>query len=102
MSKKKRKIVINVDYGGFGLSDKALARLTELKGTYFDIYNIKEIERHDPDLVKVVEELGKESWGRWSQLKIVKIDADDKYIIVDYDGAETLELASEFLKKDWK
>ena len=40
-----------------------------------------DIDRDDPILVQVVEELGKESWGYCSELKIVEIPENIKYYI---------------------
>ena len=47
------------------------------------------LERHDPDLVAVVEALGKEVNGTFSDLAIEEIDGD-KYNIEEYDGRETV------------
>lgn len=80
------KIVINDDWGGFGLSDKAVERLYSL-GMIVPVS--QEVKRHDPRLVKVVEELGEEANGQFANLSIVEID-DDSYFIVDYDGLETV------------
>lgn len=47
------------------------------------------LERHDPDLVSVVEALGKEVNDTFSSLAIEEIDGDE-YIIDEYDGRETV------------
>lgn len=50
-----------------------------------------EIEsRDDPDLVKVVEELGDAAGGRFSQLEVVEIPDDVEFVIDEYDGLETI------------
>ena len=56
------------------------------------IFNAKEIERNDKDLVQALETLGvKQCNTRFSSLKIVKLPKDiTEYEITDYDGAETL------------
>lgn len=46
------------------------------------------IERSDPVLVQVVEELGKEAGGRCASLKVVEIPDDVKWHIAEYDGSE--------------
>jgi len=103
------KVVINTDFGGFGLSNKAICRYLELSGieyqtkvekynTYFyhkgfvgnDSYIIDEykFERNDIFLVKTVEELAEEANSAYSSLKVVEIPDDIKYTIEDYDGRE--------------
>ena len=47
------------------------------------------LKRHDPDLVAVVEALGKEANSTFSELAIAEID-EDKYFIDEYDGMETV------------
>ena len=47
------------------------------------------LKRHDHDLVAVVEALGKEASGTFSELAIAEID-EDKYFIDEYDGRETV------------
>ena len=47
------------------------------------------LKRHDPDLVAVVEALGKEASSTFSELAIAEID-EDKYFIDEYDGMEAV------------
>jgi len=47
------------------------------------------IERHDPDLVAIVEELGEKADGYSSRLKVIDI-GDEKYHINNYDGVESV------------
>ena len=47
------------------------------------------LKRHDPDLVAVVEALGKEVNGTFSDLAIEEIEGD-LYNIDEYDGKETV------------
>ena len=56
----------------------------------FDKYVIShnDIERNCPILLKVVEELGKEANGRFSDLKIVEIPDGVDWEIKEYDGWE--------------
>ena len=59
-----------------------------------------EIERHDPDLVAVVEELGSEkASGRCACLKVTDI-GESKYHIDEYDGYESVitELGDDYWK----
>ena len=102
------KVVINRCYGGFSLSDEAIElylnkkgwKFTKEKGEYFSLcgydYIIegqehwydRDIERHDPILVQVVEELGKDASGRCADLRVVDIPDDVEWEIEEYDGNE--------------
>jgi hypothetical protein len=88
------KIVIHTGYGGFTLSDEAIAMFCERKNiaayeltTYAD-----EIERDDPDLVAVVETLGVLATRRpYTSLKAVEVPMwlrEKGWYIVDDDGFE--------------
>lgn len=132
------KLVINNDYGGFGLSPKGLKRYLELKGkqAYFyiqtsyhfladgarfsrvdniehmntlffycttrdqgaivsdypeDVVYDGEIERNDPILVQVVEELGSEASRSYAHLVVKEIENGRWYKITEYDGFESIE-----------
>jgi hypothetical protein len=76
------KIVINRCFGGFGLSEEALALL--------DIEYAWDIQRNDPRLVEVVERLGKAANGACSELRVVEIPDGVEYNLSDYDGVETI------------
>ena len=104
------KIVINDCYGGFGLSNLAIEKYAKIKdidletrkakAPFFDdqieyyhtgtenMFSYRDIERNDPVLVQVVEELGNNAndWG--SELKVVNIPEDVKWQIDEYDGIE--------------
>lgn len=107
------KIVINCDYGGFGLSRKALHALramgnthalkeTDIGEKYPSSDYVRErvltdtdsdsflysIPRNDPDLIKIVEDLGSECNARFASLKIVEIPDDVDWEIEEYDGNE--------------
>ena len=49
------------------------------------------LERNDPILVLVVEELGSEANGQYANLSIVDIPEDVRWEIDDYDGMESVE-----------
>lgn len=83
------KVVINSCYGGFGLSDEALARYNELAGTNLEYWSYEE-ERNNPLLVQVVEELGAKANGFCADLKIVDIPDDVEWYIHEYDGLESV------------
>lgn len=133
-------VVINVCYGGFGLSEAAIRRYAEIKGltlypeesrvsgwltTWWivptserigiiptdDWYSASladrqasnraydkfvltpsDIDREDPALVQVVEELGAAASGPHAKLVIQDLDRGTAYAIDEYDGLESLRL----------
>ena len=56
--------------------------------TYMLLYRLF-TSRHDPKLIKAVEELGKEASSPFADLRIAEIDSD-RYIIREYDGSESV------------
>ena len=102
------KIVINSEYGGFGLSDDAIREYFRNKNwtvveekdergyTHFykdaisddNYFHEHSVERNDPDLVAVVEKLGKDADAQFSRLKIVEIPDDVDWYVEEYDGLE--------------
>lgn len=109
------KVVINRCFGGFSLSDRAFEKLLEKKGIAFirakddakfgsnyyhaghegdEAYFINQYDyyekRSDPDLVAVVEELGKEADGWAAELTIVDVPDDVKWYVHEYDGIEAV------------
>ena len=137
------KVVYNSNFGGFGLSGKAIRYFMELKGktisayrkeddTYQKIENptdkdftdwgvylfdkdfgesfnnyeqehedhyvsslIIDVEgedgypRHDPELVKTVEDLGNAANGSYARLRVKELKGN-RYIIREYDGSENV------------
>ncbi len=85
------EVVYNACYGGFSLSDKALAWLKEngmdLEDNCYPLEN--ELPRHHPLLVKCVKELGNEAGNQLSYLVIAEVSG--KYRIREYDGFESVE-----------
>ena len=92
------KVVINSCYGGFGLSKKAQELYTEKCGKELGEYiqqvdgykgiNEHQIYRADPNLVEVVEQLGKRANGVYAELKVVEVPDDVEWEICEYDGNE--------------
>lgn len=82
------KVVINKCFGGeFGLSDKAKKKLGEL-GVQYDPFDI---DRNNPKLIRVIEELGEEADGSFALLKVVEIPDDVQWKITARDGIEQIE-----------
>ena len=82
------KVVINRDFGGFGLSDEAIALYAEKKGIPVDDVYDCDIPRDDLVLVWIVEHLGLKANGDYAELKVVEIPEDVDWFISDYDGIE--------------
>lgn len=92
------RVVYNNCYGGFDLSQKALKILHERyrceyvgcsgsghnRDYWFDDEKIK---RHDKALVSVIEKLGDEANGRFSELRVKSIKGN-RYRIDDKEGIE--------------
>jgi len=53
-------------------------------------YPRNDIERFDPLLIQVIEELGEKANGDYANIKIVDIPDDVKWQIDDYDGQESI------------
>lgn len=100
------KVVYNACYGGFGLSLEATKLLAEKKGLTLEIqepyagitlckigdsyFSVDDYERHDPDLVAVVEELGSRANGMCAKLVVEEVSG--LYRIDEYDGYESIEV----------
>ena len=100
----KHKVVYNDCFGGFSLSVKAVkwlaenghGKIKEIAQAYLenslDSYSsfgcyLDGIDRHDPDLVRCVETLGKAAGGKCACLNIAKLKGN-RYRIDEYDGSE--------------
>lgn len=113
------KVVINDCYGGYGLSQEAEELYLQKKSIPYELVEWEEglkpimsrnshdikllgdnegestywffhnVERNDPVLVEVVEELGGERAGDWAaHLTVVEIPDDVEWCIKEYDGNE--------------
>jgi hypothetical protein len=61
-------------------------------------FRVDDLDRTDPILVQVVEELGKEAGGRFADLIIEELPKGTLYRINEYDGLESIETADSV---DW-
>jgi hypothetical protein len=87
------KIVYNACYVGFSLSHEAISRYAKIKGiteeAEEELYlSDRDIERTDPVLVQVVEELGELADGACARLQIKELVSGTLYRIDEYDGYE--------------
>ncbi len=109
MKSNNIEVVINNQYGGFSLSREAFLELRKMgnehalrepdigefwpdgsgpRSKYSKNFYLGDIPRNDKDLVEVVKKLKRKANGSHSSLKIVKIPADVKWQIEEYDGRE--------------
>jgi len=104
----KMKLLINVCYGGFGISNEAIElwakkkniALTKRTTEYgdYDYYTDGDeiisgcfIDRDDPALIEVFEELGSaRTSGDHSDLTLVELPDNCKYDLTEYDGWESI------------
>jgi len=109
------KVVINQDFGGFGLSKEAFELLLQRKGIEYEViedrmfgfiresfyhkghagddkYYLSDYDfydnRTDEDLIAVVEELGEYANGWAASLKVVEIPEGVEWYIEENDGRE--------------
>ena len=90
------KVVYNGCFGGFSLSADAVELAKEITDdpkwqAVSEKYGYLEegIERHDPVLVAVVEQLGEHASGSCARLLIAEIESE-VYKIDEYDGSESV------------
>ena len=94
------KVVYNACYGGFGLNDAAIVRYWEIKGMPKpDDWWERSIDRDDPTLIQVVEELGQAAGDKYSDLKIKDVPSGTRWRIDEYDGYEQVMTVDDY---DWK
>jgi len=62
-------------------------------------FSDRDIERNDPVLVQVVEELGDKASGPHAKLRIAEVSAGTLYRIDEYDGNESVETKDTY---EWK
>ena len=105
-----RKVVINDQHGGFGLSHHAKIQYLTLSGIAYTLqeqpdrdtqhkkgpvimvngkeFQDRHIDRDDPILVKIVQEMGNDAHGFFANLKIVEIPAEIDWQVDQHDGLE--------------
>jgi hypothetical protein len=102
---KSVKVVFNACYGGFSISRKAAMRLFEMGVTELE-EQLKDqdkqesrfsndsffldMDRHDPRLVQVVEELGVDACGPFASLRVAEL-VGNRYRVDEYDGFESVQ-----------
>ena len=90
------EIVIKACYGGFELSRLAIQEYANRTNRPLEecIDGSRNVERMDPELVKIVKELGDRANSEYSKLKIVRIEGQYArfFSIDEYDGKEWVRI----------
>lgn len=75
--------------------------MTELDEDFYEKHNLYpgDLDRSDPVLVQVVEELGEKASNWAAKLVVVELPKGTLYRINEYDGYESIETAGDI---DWK
>jgi len=94
-----KKIVINRCYGGFSLSEEANELYSKYSGKDRKDFYDRYLERDDPILIRVVEELGEKANGGCAELYIEELEYGTFYRIDEYDGLESIQTKDEI---EWK
>lgn len=79
-------------HGGDFYSMSMDGRIAYSKAYSAQIWCDRNVDRHDPVLVQVVEELGDKANGEYAKLRIEEVSGP--YRITEYDGYETVETPS--------
>lgn len=95
-------ILYNNCYGGFSLSDYALSEYYNRENNIDTDMNDSLIQRHDPILVNIYQEIGDKINGSHSKIEIKKIPKKYKkyYVINEYDGLESVGIDYNLYKLD--
>lgn len=120
------EVVINLCYGGFGLSQVALKNLVKMgvplegprhdyasdhlrvywylnhkkRKTYALVADHDLKTRSDPRLVAVVKKLDKRAWGDFANLAIVEVPRGVGLYLAEYDGIEWIETEHQVFPED--
>lgn len=90
--KKNVRVVTDVDGDvRWFLRDQPFGEPVEISEELYergDLASMHYVDRDDPVLVDVVEELGDAANNRYSELKIVEVPDDVQWHIAEYDGVE--------------
>ena len=96
VNEEEIEILINICYGGWNISKKAI-ELYKLRNPSYNVTENKfdyYFNRHNPILVQIYKELGNDFDGKYSKTKIKKIlkKYENYYDIDEYDGKECVKI----------
>lgn len=92
-------VAINGCFGGFSLSDEGKQRYFELKreknsNIDYDVCDNDcdyDMDRSDPVLIQVIQELGQKANGLCAKICIEQLPVGTRYRITEYDGNESIQ-----------
>jgi hypothetical protein len=97
--KNEVSVLINIKYGGYGLSEQAMKMYSDRTGNKIDKYGDYTISRSDPVLIQIFKELGPAINDKCCQINEGKVPVDavhaNAFEIDDYDGAEGININHE-------
>lgn len=112
------KVIINTEYGGLNLSHAAVLRYGQLKGLYIyrtpekldeyffdremqERWDLDDIEREDPALIQVIEEMGEKAETEFGKFKIIEIPDGVKFWVEEFEpNGETISEQHRWWNKD--
>lgn len=80
------------EYASMSMEERTTYNEAYLAQSWYD----RNVDRHDPALVQVVEELGDKASGEYARLRIAEVSGP--YRIDEYDGSESVETSGSY---DW-
>jgi len=96
MDEELIEVLYNRCYGGWGISEKAveLYNLRNENSNPLTTLDSDDLCRHDPILIQIYHELGKEFNDTYARIQIKKIPKiyENYYYIRDYDGLESVNI----------
>jgi len=86
-------VMYNTCYGGFSLSEAAVAEYRRRCPEAVHV-SARNVERHDPVMVQIVREMQEKANGMCAKIELERIPAEyqNHYEIGEYDGLEGVQL----------
>jgi hypothetical protein len=95
-------VLYNTCYGGFSVSRAAVKEYMKLRPDVNYLCTERNVPRHDPDMVRVVQTLGERANGECARIAIKRIPVEyvGYYVIGEYDGMEDVMIKYDKFKLD--
>lgn len=86
----EERLVKNENWNSISMDERIAYNRAHSKQTWYG----RNVDRHDPVLVQVVEELGDKANGEYAKLRIAEVSG--AYRIDEYDGNESVMTANDY------